>query len=42
MPWLVLVLSPLHQEVGGSIPGQGTLLDCGFNPQLEHIWEATD
>ena len=33
---------PAKPNVAGSIPGQGTCLGCGFNPQLEHIQEATD
>ena len=30
-----------NQNVGGSIPGQGTCLGCEFNPQEESVWEAT-
>ena len=25
---------PIHQKVVGSIPGQGTFLGCGFDPQM--------
>ena len=32
---------PVHQKVAGLIPGQGTYLDCGFDPWSEHVWEAT-
>ena len=31
--WLSwLECCPVHQKVGGFIPGQGTYLGCGFNP----------
>lgn len=33
---------PMHQEVAGSIPVQGPCLGCGFDIQLEQVWEATD
>ena len=33
---------PLHQKVAGLIPGQGTYLGCGFNPQSGCVWEATN
>ena len=32
---------PLYWKVVGSIPGQGTYLDCGFNPLSGSIREAT-
>ena len=33
---------PVHQNVVGSIPGQGTYLGYGFNPWSGSIWEETD
>ena len=33
---------PVHQNVAGSIPVQGTCLGWGFDPQLGHMWEASD
>ena len=33
---------PVHQKAAGSIPSQGTYLDCRFDPQVKHVWEATD
>ena len=30
------------QGATGLIPGQGTFLGCGFNPQLGRVWEAID
>lgn len=33
---------PTHQKANGSIPSQGTYLDCGFNPQSGYIREKTD
>ena len=33
---------PVHQEVMGSISGQGTYLGCGLDPWLGHVWEVTD
>ena len=33
---------PIHQNVVGSIPSEGTYLDCRFDPQLGHVWGATD
>ena len=41
--WLSwLECCPLHQRVGGSIPGRGRCLGCGFNLWTKHILEATD
>ena len=38
LPWLGgsvgWSITPIHQEVGGSIPSQGTNLGCGFDPRL--------
>lgn len=34
--------SPLHQKVADSIPGQGTHLDCRFNPQSGYIRHTND
>ena len=31
---------PVHQNVAGSIPGQGTYLGCGFNSQSGCLWET--
>ena len=33
---------PIHQNVAGSICGQGTYPGCGFDPQSGHIREATN
>lgn len=33
---------PGHQRATGLIPGQGTDLGCGFEPQLGPMQEATD
>ena len=33
---------PLHQKVAGLIPGQGTHLGCGLDPQSGRVQEATD
>ena len=33
---------PVQQKVMGSIPGQGTYLGSGFDPQVGYVWEATD
>ena len=45
-PWLVwlswLECCAVHQEVGYSIPSQGTNLGCSFNSQSRYIWEATN
>ena len=30
------------KKVAGLIPAQGTYLGCGFDTQLEHIWEVMD
>ena len=41
--WLTwLECCPIHQKLGGSIPGQGTYLGCRFDSQLGCIWEATN
>ena len=31
----------VNQKVAGSIPGQGTCIDCGIDPQLGYVREAT-
>ena len=33
---------PINHSNGHLIPGQGTYLGCRFNPQSEHVWEATN
>ena len=33
---------PVHQNVIGSIPGQGTNLGCEFDPRLRRTQEAAD
>ena len=33
---------PAHQKGAGSIPGQSTQLDCGFDPWSGNVQEATD
>ena len=38
---LVGTLSPKGKVVG-LIPGQGSYLGCGFDPQSKCIWEATN
>lgn len=38
--WLECPL--LYQKVTGSIPSQGTHIDCGFKLQSGCVWEATD
>ena len=32
-----LECGPMNQRVVGSIPGQSTCLDCGFDPRLGHV-----
>lgn len=31
-------LCPVHREVVGLIPSQGTHLGCGLNPWLGRVW----
>ena len=38
LSWLGIVL----QKVAGSIPSQGTCLDCRFSPRLGHVQAAID
>ena len=33
---------PIHQNFADSVPGQGTYLGCGFDPQLRCEKEATN
>ena len=41
--WLSwLQCHPIHQEVTGLVPSQGTYLGCGFDLQPGHVREATD
>ena len=40
--WLSWLECPSLQQNVGLIPGQGTSLGCGFDPQWGGVWEATD
>lgn len=31
---------PVHEDIAGSIPGQGSCLGCRFGPQSRQVWKT--